>query len=161
MPVSSPEVVRSEVTVPLTSFIQPYHSHYFSGQIDRPHFQQRDYSFPGIPELMPLARLFLDTCAADCSDDYRYLFTLLGSELAANAIRHSRSGLPGGFYDLQVRRSVQGMHVTCRAWAGDGRCPRDHLGGQRAARGPKRLVLPRAGPGRQPLVPALTWVFRT
>ncbi|OLT24666.1 histidine kinase [Nocardiopsis sp. CNR-923] len=114
MPVSAPDVVRSEVTVPLTSFIQPYHSHYFSGRTDRPHFRQRDYSFPGIPDLMPLTRLFLDTCAADCTADYRYLFTLLGSELANNAIRHSRSGLPGGFYDLQVRRSAQGMHLTCR-----------------------------------------------
>ncbi|GAB3700502.1 ATP-binding protein [Nocardiopsis oceani] len=114
MPVFAPELARNEVTVPLTSFIQPYQSHYFSGRAERPRFRQRDYSFPGIPDLMPLTRAFLDTCAADHPADYRYLFTLLGCELAANAIRHSRSSLPGNSYELQVRRTTEGLHLTCR-----------------------------------------------
>ena len=114
MPAFAPELARSEVTVPLSSFIQPFQAHYFSGRNERPYFRQRDYSFPGIPHVMPLARLFLDTCAADYPDDYRYLFTLLGSELAGNAVKHSRSSLPGGSYDLQVRRTTDGLHLTCR-----------------------------------------------
>ena len=36
--------------------------------------------------------------AATETADYRYLFTLLGSELANNAIGHSLSGHPGGAY---------------------------------------------------------------
>lgn len=114
MPVFASELARSEVTVPLSSFIQPFCAHYFSGRIERPHYRQRDYSFPGLPHLIPLTRAFLDTCAAAYSHEYRYLFTLLGSELAGNAIRHTRSSLPGGSYDLQVRRTTHGLHLTCR-----------------------------------------------
>ena len=57
-------------------------------------------------------RAFLDTCAVTYSGDYR-LFTLLGSELATNAIQHSRSSRPGGSFTLQVRRSARGLHLTC------------------------------------------------
>ncbi|GHD15891.1 hypothetical protein GCM10007147_03790 [Nocardiopsis kunsanensis] len=110
----APELARSEVTVPLSSFIRPHHAHYFSGRSDRPHFRHRQYSFPGIPTLLPLVRAFLDTCAAGYSRDYRYLFTLLGSELAANAIQHSRSSHPGGSFTLRVRRTASGLHLTCQ-----------------------------------------------
>lgn len=107
-------LVPGEVTVPLSSFVQPVHRHYFSGLSERCNYRNRHYSFPGIPEVMPLTRAFLNTCAADRSEDYRYLFTLLGSELANNAIRHTLSGRPGGSYTLQVRRSRKGLHLTCR-----------------------------------------------
>ncbi|MBE3001352.1 ATP-binding protein [Nocardiopsis sp. HNM0947] len=121
----APELARSEVTVPLSSFIRPHHAHYFSGRRDRPHFRHRQYSFPGIPTLLPLVRAFLDTCALTVSSsidsqdsqdsrEYRYLFTLLGSELATNAIQHSRSGEAGGSFTLVVRRSCEGLHLTCK-----------------------------------------------
>jgi anti-sigma regulatory factor (Ser/Thr protein kinase) len=64
--------------------------------------------------MMPLVRAFLTTCAASRSSDYRYLFTLLGSELANNAVRHTRSGLPGGTFSLVVDRHRDGLHLVCR-----------------------------------------------
>ncbi|GAA3726643.1 hypothetical protein GCM10022402_04210 [Salinactinospora qingdaonensis] len=63
---------------------------------------------------MPLVHAFLDTCAADRSEDYRYVFGLLGGELAANAIQHSRSGRVGGTFRLHARRFRDGMTLTCR-----------------------------------------------
>ena len=87
-----PVPVQGEATVPLASFIRPFQRHYFSRSPERPNYRARSYDFPGVPALMPLTRAFLDTCAATETDDYRYLFTLLGSELANNAIRHSLSG---------------------------------------------------------------------
>lgn len=53
MPALAPELARSEATVPLSSFIQPYCAHYFSGRSERPHYRQRDHGFPGLPHLMP------------------------------------------------------------------------------------------------------------
>ncbi len=103
-----------EVTVPLASFIRPYHRHYFSGRPERPNYRARRYDFAGTPTVMPLVRAFLDTCAASHDTDYRYLFTLLGSELANNAIRHSLSGEPGGSYTLNIHRDRQGLHLTCK-----------------------------------------------
>ena len=114
MPSITPMPALGEVTVPLTSFIQPVHRHYFSGRPERPNYRLRRYDFAGTPAVMPLVRAFLDTCAAAQSADYRYLFTLLGSELAANAIRHSLSGRPGGSYTLLAHRHRQGLHLTCR-----------------------------------------------
>ena len=110
----APELARSEVTVPLASFIKPYYSHYFSGKAERPHFRKRQYSFPGIATLLPLARLFLGTCSAEQSGDYRYLFTLLGAELANNAVEHSRSSEFGSSYTLEAERMADGMFLTCR-----------------------------------------------
>jgi anti-sigma regulatory factor (Ser/Thr protein kinase) len=114
MPSIAPMPALGEATVPLTSFIRPIHRHYFSGRPERPNYRLRRYDFAGTPAVMPLVRAFLDTCAAERSTDYRYLFTLLGSELANNAIRHSLSGRPGGSYTLMVRRHRDGLHLTCR-----------------------------------------------
>ena len=121
MPVTSappPVPELGEVTVPLSSFIQPAHRHYFTGRPERPNYRMRRYTFAGAPAVMPLARAFLNTCAADRGIDYRYLFTLLGSELACNAIRHSLSGQPGGTYSLLVHRTTEGLHLACRDLGG-------------------------------------------
>ena len=105
--------VQGEALVPLVSFIRPFQRHYFSGLPERPNYRARSYDFAGVPALMPLTRAFLDTCAATESADYRYLFTLLGSELANNSIRHSLSGYPGGTYTLRVHRGKEGLRLTC------------------------------------------------
>jgi hypothetical protein len=102
-----------EATVPLSSFIRPVHRHYFTRQPERPNYRTRRYDFAGTPAVMPLVRAFLDTCAAAQDTDYRYLFTLLGSELANNAIRHSLSGRPGGSYTLLVHRHRTGLYLAC------------------------------------------------
>lgn len=106
--------VLGEATVPLAAFIQPAHRHYFTRRPDRPNYRARRYTFAGTPAVLPLVRAFLDTCAADQPTDYRYLFTLLGSELATNALRHSLSGQPGGSYTLLVHRHRTGLHLSCR-----------------------------------------------
>ncbi|GAB3751028.1 ATP-binding protein [Nocardiopsis nanhaiensis] len=106
--------VQGQATVPLASFIRPFQRHYFSGHPERPHYRVRSYDFAGVPALMPLVRAFLDTCAATETTDYRYLFTLLGTELANNAIRHSLSGHPGGAYTLRVHRTKEGLRLICR-----------------------------------------------
>ncbi|WP_049576406.1 ATP-binding protein [Nocardiopsis sp. SBT366] len=110
---AAPVPVRGEATVPLAAFIRPFQRHYFSGAPERPNYRARSYDFAGIPAVMPLGRAFLDTCAATESADYRYLFSLLGSELANNAIRHSLSGHPGGSYTLRVHRSREGLRLGC------------------------------------------------
>ncbi|MEU3308283.1 ATP-binding protein [Nocardiopsis sp. NPDC006832] len=109
-----PVPVPGEAMVPLASFIRPFQRHYFSGLPERPNYRARSYDFAGVPALMPLVRAFLDTCAATETGDYRYLFTLLGSELANNALRHSLSGQPGGTYTLRVRRDKEGLRLACR-----------------------------------------------
>ena len=114
MPTTTETVNFGDVTVPLASFIQPMHRHYFSGRPERPNYRVRRYDFPGNPVVMPLVRAFLTTCAATRSSDYRYLFTLLGSELANNAVRHTRSGLLGGTFSLVVDRHRDGLHLICR-----------------------------------------------
>ncbi|WP_236567812.1 MULTISPECIES: ATP-binding protein [unclassified Nocardiopsis] len=107
-----------EATMPLSSFVRPVHRHYFTRCAERPNYRLRRYDFAGTLAVMPLVRAFLDTCAATQSADYRYLFTLLGSELANNALRHSLSGQPGGTYTLLVHRHRTGLHLTCRDWGG-------------------------------------------
>ncbi|NKZ01670.1 ATP-binding protein [Nocardiopsis alborubida] len=109
-----PVPALGEATVPLASFIRPVHRHYFTRQPERPNYRMRRYDFAGTPAVMPLVRAFLDTCAAERDTDYRYLFTLLGSELANNAIRHSLSGRPGGSYTLLVHRHRTGLRLACR-----------------------------------------------
>ncbi|WP_033304221.1 ATP-binding protein [Nocardiopsis alkaliphila] len=108
-----PVPVQGEATVPLASFIRPFQRHYFSGLPERPNYRARSYDFAGVPALMPLVRAFLDTCAATETDDYRYLFTLLGCELATNSIQHSLSGYPGGSYTLHVHRDREGLRLSC------------------------------------------------
>src|SRR5699024_7475948 len=109
-----PVPVQGKATVPLASFVRPFQRHYFSRLPERPNYRARSYDFAGLPALMPLVRAFLDTCAATETADYRYLFTLLGSELANNAIGHSLSGHPGGAYTLRVHRNKEGLHLTCQ-----------------------------------------------
>ena len=118
MPSLSPVALLPEVTVPLNRFVPPGYEHYFNGHPDRPYYLRRRFDFVGLPMMMPLVRAFLDTCAAEHDRDYRYLFTLLGNELASNAIKHSRSGQSGGTYSLIVRRHPDGLTLTCRD-AGD------------------------------------------
>lgn len=102
-----------KVTVPLNRFIPPGSEHYFNGDPDGPLYRKRRFEFCGLPEMMPLVRAFLNTCAAQRDADYRYTFTLLGSELANNAIRHTLSGDPGGYFALMADRSKNGITLTC------------------------------------------------
>jgi serine/threonine-protein kinase RsbW len=86
--------------------------HYFNG---RPlPFVKRHWEFPGTAANIPLARAFLDTCAAARDSDFRYLFALLGTELATNAIKHSRSGEEGQTFVLRVTRTPTGLTLVCR-----------------------------------------------
>ncbi|MBE2997693.1 ATP-binding protein [Nocardiopsis sp. HNM0947] len=103
-----------DVTVPLGELVRPRCRHYFTGRSGRAHFRTRRYDFGGSPRYLPLVRAFLNTCAADRDDDYRYLFTLLGSELANNALDHSHSGRPFGVYSLTCERIRDGLRLTCR-----------------------------------------------
>ncbi|WP_026122398.1 ATP-binding protein [Nocardiopsis halotolerans] len=122
MPATAPMPVLPEVTVSLSELVPPRYRHYFTGRADRAHYRTRRYDFGGSIQYMPLVRAFLDTCAADRDRDYRYLFTLLGSELANNALEHSRSGQPFGGYTLTCRRTRTGLRLTCRdEGARDGR----------------------------------------
>lgn len=114
MPAIAPVPPLPEVTVPLHRLIPPLYRHYFNRRPDRPNFKSRRYDFPGLPAFLPLMRAFLDTCAADQNTDFRFVFTLLGSELVGNALRHSQSGAPGGTYVLVVRRSAAGLTLVCR-----------------------------------------------
>ncbi|MFE1166960.1 ATP-binding protein [Nocardiopsis sp. NPDC058789] len=99
--------------VPLASFIKPFHAHYFS-RAEGPPFRKRRYSFAGLPSLMPLVRAFLDTSAAERSLDFRFVFTLLGSELANNSIAHSLSSEHGSTFTLIVDRGATGMTLICQ-----------------------------------------------
>ncbi|WP_160050519.1 ATP-binding protein [Nocardiopsis sp. FR4] len=103
-----------EVTVPLGELVPPRCRHYFTGTTDRAPYRVRRYDFAGSVQYLPLVRAFLDTCAATREEDYRYLFTLLGSELASNALRHSKSGQPFGVYTLTCQRTRTGLRLTCR-----------------------------------------------
>ncbi|MFW6639924.1 ATP-binding protein [Nocardiopsis algeriensis] len=103
-----------EVTIPLGEMVPSRCRHYFNGGSDRATYRSRRYEFGSSTQYMPLVRAFLDTCAAGQSRDYRYLFTLLGSELANNALRHSRSGRPFGVYTLRCDRTRDGLRLTCR-----------------------------------------------
>ncbi|TQN32535.1 histidine kinase-like protein [Haloactinospora alba] len=113
-----------EATVPLDLLIPAGHEYYFNRSPDRPYFSARRFTFRGSPVVMPLVRAFLDTCAAAQSEEYRYLFRLLGGELAANAITHTRSGEPGRTFTLKVRRGASRMEVVCRDGGTPGGEPR-------------------------------------
>ncbi|MFD0773081.1 ATP-binding protein [Streptomonospora algeriensis] len=102
------------VTVPLALLIPWQQQHYFDTTAPRTQFRSRAFTFWGDTALFPLVHAFLGACAAGQGPDYRYVFDLLGTELAANAIRHSRSGEPGGSYTLRVDRTAGGMTLTCR-----------------------------------------------
>ncbi|GHC90823.1 hypothetical protein GCM10007079_37440 [Nocardiopsis terrae] len=114
MPALAPVPPMAEVTIALHELVPHAYRHYFNGRPDRPYYSSRRYDFGASPLLLPLVRAFLDTCAAEQSTDYRYLFTLIGSELASNALTHSRSGLPGRSYTLLCERKRDGLRLTCR-----------------------------------------------
>ncbi|GAA3754726.1 ATP-binding protein [Salinactinospora qingdaonensis] len=114
MPALAPMPPLPEVTVALDALVPPLYRHYFNRRPDRPYYLYRRYDFPGLFTFLPLVRAFLDTCAAEQNDEYRYLFTLLGTELASNAVGHTRSGRPGCNYTLVVRRGQSGLTLTCR-----------------------------------------------
>ncbi|CAL9387564.1 hypothetical protein SUDANB121_01197 [Nocardiopsis dassonvillei] len=102
-----------EVTLPLGELVPRRCRHYCKPHAHRPHYKVRSYEFGSSPQLMPLVRAFLGTSAAERDTDHRYLFTLLGSEPAANALTHSRSGRPFGAFTLRCERRRTGLHLTC------------------------------------------------
>lgn len=129
-----------EVTVPLGLLIPNGYEYYFNRRPDRPHFTRRAFEFRSEPVFLPLVHAFLDTCAAAQSEEYRYLFDLLGTGLVSNAIKHTRSGLPGGTYALRVDRSATGLTLNCRdggepAERRPGYGHRSHLAAARYAQG--------------------------
>ena len=113
MPVTAPLTGLPDVILPLGELVPPTRRHYFTGRADLRHFKDRSYTFGRSAQYMPLVRAFLNTCAADRDGDYRYLFTLLGSELANNAITHTRSGEPYGVYTLKCEKRAGGLRLTC------------------------------------------------
>lgn len=110
---SAPTLDLPEVTLPLLATVQSKYRHYFDPHSGRAPFRNRRYEFGAGPLQMPLVRAFLHTCADRQSSDYRYLFTLLGSELTSNAIRHTRSGERFGYYTLTCQRLRSGLRLTC------------------------------------------------
>ncbi|GLU45891.1 ATP-binding protein [Nocardiopsis ansamitocini] len=115
-----------EVTIPLNLLIPSGYEHYFNRAFEGCHYTCRAFTFRGEPLLMPMVHAFLDTCAAAQGAEYRFLFDLLGSELVANALTHTRSGLPGETYTLRVDRSPTGMTLTCRDGGELERTDHDH-----------------------------------
>ncbi|MDT0300680.1 ATP-binding protein [Streptomonospora wellingtoniae] len=111
------------VTVPLALLIPRQKQHYFDTIGPRTPYRSRAFTFWGDAALFPLVHAFLNGCARDRDPDYRYVFDLLGTELAGNAVRHTRSGEPGGTFTLRVDRSAAGLTLTCR----DGGLPDTHL----------------------------------
>ncbi|RKS10604.1 histidine kinase-like protein [Nocardiopsis sp. Huas11] len=109
--VSVPTLAQAEGSV--LSGVPDEYRHYFNGRTPVP-FTKRHWEFPGEPASVPLARAFLDTCAASRDSEFRYVFSLLGTELATNAIRHSRSGEQGQTFVLRVTRGPNGLTLVCR-----------------------------------------------
>ncbi|WP_026127374.1 ATP-binding protein [Nocardiopsis lucentensis] len=114
MPANAPMPVLPEITISLSELVPPRCRHYFNHRSGRPHYRTRRYDFGSSPQYMPLVRAFLNACAAEHDEDYRYVFTLLGSELANNALCHSKSGERFGFYTLRCVRRRDGLRLTCR-----------------------------------------------
>ncbi|KOX14572.1 ATP-binding protein [Nocardiopsis sp. NRRL B-16309] len=109
--VSVPTLAQAEGSV--LPGVPDEYRHYFNGRPPVP-FTKRHWEFPGEPASVPLARAFLDTCAATRDSEFRYVFALLGTELATNAIRHSRSGEEGQTFVLRVTRGPNGLTLVCR-----------------------------------------------
>lgn len=110
-PTDPPLPSLPKATLPLWELVPAEHQHYFNHQPAR--FYRRSFEFGSSPYLLPLARAFLNTSAAGLGDDYQYVFTLLGSELATNALQHSGSGRPGGRYTLTCQRFHNGLYLAC------------------------------------------------
>ena len=109
----SPLPPLPKVTLSLWELVPTDRRHYFNRRPGQT-FHHRTYEFGSSPQLMPLVRAYLDTCAAGRGvEDFQYVFTLLGSELASNALHHSRSGQPGGRYTLTCRQFHDGLQLEC------------------------------------------------
>jgi hypothetical protein len=102
------------VALPLIETVPSRLRHYFDPDSGRAPYRVRHYEFGSSVHLLPLVRAFLDTASAHRGRDYRYLFTLLGSELATNALAHTRSGQPLGHYTLNCERHRDGLRLTCQ-----------------------------------------------
>ena len=57
-------------------------------------------TLPGLPEAARAAREFTTACLPGCPSVYEAMLCV--SELVANAIEHSRSGLPGGTIEVRI-----------------------------------------------------------
>jgi serine/threonine-protein kinase RsbW len=71
-------------------------------------------TFRGEPGQVPLVRDFVSRyldgrhCPAEAVQD----ILVCATELAANAVLHSRSGLPGGHFSVEIACAGQSVHVT-------------------------------------------------
>ncbi|TQN28432.1 histidine kinase-like protein [Haloactinospora alba] len=114
MPVHCAPEQLHQVTVPLRLLIPQQKQHYFTPDAEPVPFTRRAFDFWGQTRLMPLVHAFLRSCTTGQHEEFRYLFDLLGSELATNAMRHTRSGEPGATYTLRADRHPGGITLTCR-----------------------------------------------
>ncbi|MFD7367674.1 ATP-binding protein [Nocardiopsis alba] len=125
--------VLPEVTLPLNELVHPYQRHYFTCRADDASYRIRRYDFGSSGRFLPLVRAYLNTLTAHRDAEFRYLFTLLGTEPATNALKHSDSGLPGNTYSLLAERHRDGITLTCRDdgdrafWRSPGRHERRYL----------------------------------
>lgn len=79
-------------------------------------------SFPGTPDSVAAARRFvagvLRACPqADAPEEMVDRAELIVSELATNAIRHTRSGEPGQTFRVHVYTDARGLHVQVHTLA--------------------------------------------
>ena len=71
-----------------------------SGTITPHDVAEASCTLPGRPESARAARQFLTECLVGCPSAHDAV--LCADELVANAIRHSRSGLPGGTIEVRI-----------------------------------------------------------
>ncbi|MEY9212267.1 ATP-binding protein [Thermobifida halotolerans] len=76
-------------------------------------------SFPGTPDSVAAARRFVVGAVRLCPrstapDEVVERAELITSELATNAIRHTRSGDPGGFFKVRVHVDTRGVRTEVR-----------------------------------------------
>lgn len=71
-------------------------------------------AFRGEPGQVPLVRNFVSCCldGRRCPAETVQDILACATELAANAVLHSRSGLPGGYFTVEVACARQSAHVT-------------------------------------------------
>jgi len=71
-------------------------------------------AFRGEPSQVPLVRDFVSCCLDGCRCPAEAVQDILAcaTELAANAVLHSRSGLPGGHFSVEVACAGQSVRVT-------------------------------------------------
>jgi serine/threonine-protein kinase RsbW len=71
-------------------------------------------TFPGEPSQAPLVRDFVSSCLEGrrCPAEAVQDILVCANELAANAVLHSRSGLPCGYFSVEVACAGQSVCVT-------------------------------------------------